>query len=116
MPRQPARRVPSAAATKEARLAEAGRVAAHFVAARWPELADVTPIVTARHTHTPSSALLARLGLDAATMAERGADDGDEFVFTFMGERGTIDGATTPVVANVTVDTHYRIVKTSVSR
>lgn len=112
---RPMRRAPSAVATEEHRLATARRVAADFVAARWPELAGVTPVITARYAHPPRTALLERLELDALALAGRHTGAG-EYVFTFAGERSNGEGAATPVVANVTVDTHYRIVKTSVSR
>lgn len=110
---RPGRRAP-ATATEEARLAAARRVARHFVAARWPELAGVTPVVTARQTHAPSAELLARLGLTRADLAA--AAGGGEYTFTFATERRTADDAATPLVANVTVDAGLRIVKTSVSR
>ncbi len=108
---RPERRAP--AATEEARLAEAGRVARRFVAARWPELAQATPVATARHAHAPSPALLARLGLAGADLGDRGPDGA--YTFTFAAERRA-DEATTPMVANVTVDARLRVVKTSVSR
>lgn len=105
------RRAPAAA--EEARLAEARRVARRFVAARWPELAGVAPVATARHARTPSADLLARLGIAGAELAAPGPEDG--YTFTFAAERRAGD-ATTPVVANVTVDAHLKVVKTSVSR
>lgn len=112
---RPRRRPLSEGAVDASRLAMARRVATDFVAARWPELAEVTPVATARHAYVPGPALLDRLGLDASALAGRGAAAG-EYIFTFTGERQNGEGLPTPVVANVTVDTHYQIVKTSVSR
>jgi hypothetical protein len=110
-PRQ-GRRTP-VAAREEAHLAEALRVARRFVTARWPELALATPVATGRQDHDPSPELLTRLGLSADDVAPHRA--AGEYTFTFCGEQRA-DDTTTPMVANVTVDTHMRIVKTSVSR
>lgn len=98
---------------EEARLAEAQRVARRFVAARWPELAAVAPVATARPAHAPSPELLARLGLARADLAAAGPDGA--YTFTFAAERRAADGSATPLVANVTVDGQLRIIKTSVS-
>ncbi|HMQ35124.1 MAG TPA: hypothetical protein PKD53_30680 [Chloroflexaceae bacterium] len=103
-----------AAASEEARMAEARRVARRFVAARWPELAGVAPVASARRAHAPSAELLARLGLGRGELAEGPA--AGEYTFTFAGERPAGEGATTPLVANVIVDAKLRIVKASVSR
>ena len=103
-----------APADESARLAAAGRVAARYVAARWPELTTVTPVVTTRADHAPSAALLARLGLDRGELAERGGPA--EYTFTFAGTHRCPDGAAAPLVATVTVDAQRRIVKSSVTR
>lgn len=108
------RRAPGAAVTEDARLAEARRVACRFVAARWPELAGVAPVMTARCATTLNPETLERLGLSRADLVALERDD--EYTFTFAGEGRTADNTTTPLVANVTVDPGYRIVKTSVSR
>lgn len=97
-----------------ARLAEACRVARRYVAARWPELAGVTPAAIARRPQAPSPELLARLGLTGREVPDRQAAGG--YTFTFAGEQPAGDGATTPLVANVVVDAGLRIVKASVSR
>lgn len=107
------RRAPSAVATEDGRIAEACGVARRFVAARWPELAEVVPIITARRAVAPGPALLSRLGLSAD---EIGPPASAEYTFTFAGERGLADGVPTPIVVNVTVDPRHGIVKTSVSR
>jgi hypothetical protein len=100
-------------ADEGARLAAAGRVAARFVADRWPELAAVTPVITARADQAPSAALLARLGLEPSELAARGPA---EYTFTFAGARRCADGADAPLVATVTVDAQRRVVKSSVTR
>lgn len=110
---RPGRRRETAATRAEAHMAEAQRVARRFVTARWPELAAVTPVATGPRDHTPSPELLARLGLSANDLAQHQADG--EYTFTFCGEQRA-DDTTTPMVANVTVDSHLRIVRTSVSR
>lgn len=110
---RPGRRAQAAATPAEARLAEAQRVARRFVTARWPELASVTPVATGHAAPAPSPEFLARLGLGAADLARHQADG--EYTFTFCGEQRA-DDTTTPMVANVTVDAHLRIVRTSVSR
>ena len=97
-----------------ARLAAAGRVAARYVAERWPELATVTPVVTARAERAPSAALLARLGLERSELA--GRDGPAEYTFTFAGARQCGDCVAAPLVATVTVDAQRRIVKSSVTR
>jgi hypothetical protein len=107
------RRAQTAATRTEAHLAEAQRVAHRFVTARWPELAGVTPVATGRPSHGPNPELLSRLGLSAADLGAPQAEG--EYTFTFCGEQRA-DDTTTPMVANVTVDAHLRIVKTSVSR
>lgn len=111
-PRREMRRAHAAVDHEAARIAAARRVAASFVAARWPELAGVVPSVTARSTAMPSAELLSRLGLDGAELAQHGA----QYTFIFSGASGTADGRDTPLVAAVTVDDHQRIVKTSVTR
>lgn len=103
-----------APADESARLAAAGRVAARYVAARWPELAAVTPVVTARAEHAPSAALLARLGLDRSELGDRGGPA--EYTFTFAGAHQCADGGAAPLVATVTVDAQRRVVKSSVTR
>lgn len=108
-----ARRVPPMADAPSAKLAAARRVAEAFVAARWPELAGVSPSVTSRHAHTPSAELLARLGLDRDELA---GHQNVAYTFTFAGVKPTPDGAHAPLVAAVTVDDHQQIVKTSVTR
>jgi uncharacterized phage protein gp47/JayE len=110
---RPGRRAQESTKRVEAHLAEAQRVAHYFVTARWPELATVTPVTTSQYGHTPSPELLARLGLSAADLARHQAEG--EYTFTFCGEQRA-DDTTTPMVANVTVDAHLRIIKTSVSR
>jgi hypothetical protein len=107
-------RRPAPADEAAARLAAAGRVATRFVAARWPELAAVTPVVTGRSEQAPSAALLARLGLDRSELAGRGGPA--EYTFTFAGTHKCPDGADAPLVATVTVDAQRRIVKSSVTR
>lgn len=95
-----------------ARLAAARRVATTFVAARWPELAAVRPAVASAQLPAPNAALLARLGIEASPLQH----DAVHYTFTFCGERVTVDGHATPLVAVVTVDDAQRIVKTSVTR
>lgn len=97
-----------------ARVGTARRVAAAFIAARWPELASVVPTFTVRQAHTPSAELLARLELDRAELPQRAGDA--HYTFTFAGMRRTSDGANAPLVAAVTVDEQQQIVKTSVTR
>jgi hypothetical protein len=96
-----------------AQVAAARRVAAAFVAARWPELAAVRPAVAVRKPPAPSAELLARLGLEGVELAGR---PGPRYTFTFCGAKGTTDGHESPLVAVVTVDDGQRIVKTSVTR
>jgi hypothetical protein len=107
-------RRPAPADEGAARLAALGRVAARFVAARWPELASVTPVITAPADRSPSAALLARLGLDRSELATRHGPG--EYTFTFALTRPCADGADAPLVATVTVDAQRRIVKSSVTR
>ena len=107
-------RRPAPADEGAARLAAACRVAARFVAARWPELATVKPVVTGRAEQAPSAALLARLGLDRKELASRGGPV--EYTFTFAGTHKCADGVDAPLVATVTVDAQRRIVKSSVTR
>ena len=92
----------------------AARVAAAFIATRWPELAQVSPTLTARQADAPSPELLARLGLDRTELAQHA--DAVRYTFTFAGVRGTPDGSDAPLVAAVTVDEQHQIVKTSVTR
>jgi len=108
------RRVPTVVDQVAARVAAARRVAAAFIAARWPELARVSPTLTARQAHAPSPELLARLGLDCTELAQHA--DAVRYTFTFAGVRGTPDGADAPLVAAVTVDEQHQIVKASVTR
>lgn len=91
------------------------QVACRFVAARWPELARVEPVVTARLPRRPSPEILDRLGLKEAEIVLRAVSD-VEYTFTFTRERELPDGLTAPLVAVVTVDEHQRIVKTVVSK
>lgn len=112
-PRRDGRRAPAAVDHEAARVAAARRVAASFVAARWPELAGVAPSVVTRHAAAPSAELLARIGMRGAEVA---AHAGAQYTFVFSGARGTADGCDTPLVAAVTVDDHQQIVKTSVTR
>lgn len=107
------RRAP-ASATTDAHLAEARRVARRFVAARWPELAEVTPVAYADHRRALSPELLARLGLSEADLA--GHARYDEYTFTFAGDQRAAGDGSTPLVVNVTVDAQHRIVRKSVSR
>ena len=108
------RRVPTVVDQVAARVAAARRVAAAFIATRWPELAQVSPTLTARQADAPSPALLARLGLDRTELAQHA--DAVRYTFTFAGVRGTLDGSDAPLVAAVTVDEQHQIVKTSVTR
>lgn len=102
------------ASEPDAHLVAAQRVAARFVAARWPELAAVKPMVTRHFAHQPDHALRARLDMPAA---ERGLPVADEaYVFTFNGERSMPNSLTAPLVAVVVVDAHQRIIKTSASK
>lgn len=95
-------------------MAAARRVAANFVAARWPELVGAAPTVAVRLPAPPSAELLARLGLDGA---EVGPGPGmAQYTFVFSGACTTADGADGSMVVAVTVDDHLRIVKTSVTR
>ena len=109
-----ARRAPAMVDATAAKVAAARRAAVAFVAGHWPELAEVSPTVTARHAHAPSPELLARLGLDQGEVAKR--QDSAHYTFTFAGMRPTPDGAHAPLVAAITVDDHQQIVKTSVTR
>lgn len=109
-----ARRAPPAVDHEAAQVLTARRVATAFVATRWPELARVSPTVTARRVTPPSDELLARLGLDRLDLACR--PGGLHYVFVFSGTRHTPDGAESPLVATVTVDDQLRIVKTSETR
>lgn len=97
-----------------AALTLARRAACHFVAARWPELAAVTPEVTSPPQQPLPPELLERLGLRGDQPGAPAA--GTVYTFTFVGEMTCADGARTPLVASVTVDDHQRIVKTSVSK
>lgn len=91
----------------------ARQAASRFVAARWPELAEVEPVVTAGLSRPPSADLLARLGLGADEVVLR-ADNGVEYTFTFA--RDAEAESCAPLVAVVVVDEHQRIVRTSASK
>jgi hypothetical protein len=97
-----------------AAMALAQRTACHFVAARWPELATVVPVVSTQLLQPPSPELLERLGLRADELGP--APSNTAYTFTFVGEITCADGRRTPLVASVTVDGHQRIIKTSVSK
>jgi|GEM_PF-1588754 len=107
------RRPPAAADLRVSRFAAAREVALRFVAGRWPELAGVEPVVTARRPQAPSAELLARLNLGGDEVVLQ-ADNGIEYSFTFA--RDGRPAADAPLVAVVTVDEHRRIVKTSESK
>lgn len=113
-PRRELRRAPTAVDDEAARVAAARRVATSFVASHWPELARVAPAVALRPAGPPSPELLARLGLDGAELTQPAIEP--QYTFIFSGARSAADCGETPLVASVTVDTHQRIVKTSVTR
>jgi hypothetical protein len=97
-------------------LAAARQVAIHFVADRWPALADVDPEVSLAHSgQEPSPVLIARLGLSASEVGHHDTTTA-AYTFTFASQCGMADGAVAPLVAAVTVDTQRRIVKTSLSK
>jgi hypothetical protein len=97
-------------------LAAARQVAIHFVASRWPELAEVAPDVTLLHDrHHPSPELIARLGLNEVEIV-RPAPDTTAYTFTFAIQRRVADGVVAPLVAAVTVNHQQHIVKTSLSK
>jgi hypothetical protein len=91
----------------------ARRVAEEFIATRWPQLAGVSPSISVRQAAAPDPKLLARLGIDSATLARHGAT---HYTFIFSGTHHTADGAEAPMAAAVTVDEHQKVVKTSVTR
>ncbi|NJN19288.1 MAG: hypothetical protein HC822_25085, partial [Oscillochloris sp.] len=91
------------------------RVACHFVAARWPDLAAVEPVVTARITRPLNPELLQRLAIDQSALAWPQSGH-VEYSFTFAGETEFGDGVVAPLVASVTVDDQQRILKTTSSK
>lgn len=96
-------------------IATARATAEDFVATRWPMLIGVRPEVSVQEAHPPLPELLARLGLDSSSIVLRHSS-GQEYTFTFAGHCDTADGAVAPLVAAITVDSHQRIVKTSLSK
>jgi hypothetical protein len=95
-------------------LLSARRVAYRFVAAHWPDLADVEPQVAQRVHFQPDPALLAELGLDPQSLPA--APDDDCYIFTFSGTIRTPDGFNAPRVASVTVDAHQRVLRSTMSK
>jgi hypothetical protein len=98
-----------------AALAAARQVAIRFVADRWPALTGVAPVVSRPgQERRPSTALIARLGLDPSEVGRQSLPAA--YTFTFAGQRCTADGADAPLVAAITVDDQQRIVKASLSK
>lgn len=114
MPHRRARQAQAHSERAPTALMLARRTACHFVAARWPELATVTPEVTSPPQQLPPPELLERLGLRADQLGM--SAPGTVYTFTFAGEITCADGVRAPLVASITVDDHQRIMKTSVSK
>lgn len=78
----------------------------------WPDLAGVEPTVAPRSDEAVSPELARRLGLEPRQTPR----DGEEYTFTFAGERPSPDGQAAPVVARVVVNMRRGVVKTSISK